>query len=251
MLKLIFNKINLLYILIIISISGCKDIIPIDTGNTIHGTVTTLSEFSDTINDRNGVKVIISNTDFSTVTDEYGFFEFNNVPIGEYTIYCEKDGYMKWGHTMINTGIEDTLNVHCSIIKTSTTLITNYRMEGDVLFAKGTITHNSPISDFSEYKNWSTDWDSKCPAILIMCSKDSTVSMETHYDFAKSRCVEGTYIHIYPVFLPSGEEFEINVSGRIQQPINRETWYYIAYGVSGIMSSISPHPSNLVSLTNE
>jgi hypothetical protein len=241
----------LILILLCLVIASCKnEIISIDKKTVLQGVVSVYDEFSSIVDDGDSVLITIKDTPFSTTTDSEGFFKFEDVPMGKYKLLYEKNGYMPDSTSWEIAGIKDTLNVSYSIIPVSKTVITDFSMElnGYDLYAKGTITHRSPIINFDHYTEPSFDWDDKTPTMEIFCSENSNVSREAYDNWMNGTSTDLVYRFTYPVFFLSGEKFEVHILWPTPWPPSGKTYHYVAYGGGGFRSK-SNHPSNVFSLT--
>lgn len=245
------RKIPLFFVTGLLFINSCeKEVIILDERSVLKGFMYSFDEFCTETNDRDSILIKIRDTEYTAVTDSNGGFVFEDIPIGKYTVEFNKKGYISGSYPCEITGIKDTVDFSYRIPKISNTLITNLSIEldGYNLYALGTITHRSPITDFSEYTP--DDWNTLFPYFEIFCSTDSNVSRENYYKWEKGITTVRVYRSSYPVLVPSGETFRIRMYWTIPAPGAGETFYYIAYG-GNFFCSESDQPSNVFSLTGK
>lgn len=91
----------LVFILLISSLTSCKDDEPTDNfgeGSGLKGKVNVQNEFQQPLyNERNGIKVLleVGFRDFEVVADNVGQWQLAEAPVGNYTITYSKEGYSK------------------------------------------------------------------------------------------------------------------------------------------------------------
>lgn len=248
------ERILILISLVLLSLSCKKELLSVGKATVIQGVVYSLDEFSFPVDDRDSVVVTIKDTPFKAITDKNGFFKIEGDFIGKYTIIYEKKGYGLDSAFWEISGIEDTVDVSYHLLQFSNTVIANFSMELDEnkFYAKGRITHRSPITNFSKF-DYNTDRN-LCPIIEVFCSKNSNVSREAYNNWQKGVSNDPVYYYYELGLISSGGEFKI--WSMIPKPSNTgETLYYIAYGGSGLgpygPNSKSNQPSNVYSYTRD
>ncbi len=134
---------------------GCTDkTLPLLEGDMI-GYVFTFDEFSNLLENHKNVTVtaVGDGTDFSANTDENGRFYLNNLPIGTYELWFEKEGYgtlkqfgvKHLGGQPTILGLNDD-HVYF-IYEMPTTVITNLVLNKDTAFAEFTF-NKSPQPEY-------------------------------------------------------------------------------------------------------
>lgn len=251
--KYIIERYHLLIIFFVagFTIAGCKkESPPVEKKAVLQGTVRSVSEYYVELNDADNVRVTVGDSNYSAITDNKGFFKIDGVPVGRYQVMFEKNGYMVKNDSCEIAEPGDTISLNTIIWQVSKTFITNLSMElnGYTLYAKGTITHQSPIVDFANYTEPAVHWDLNTPTMEVFCSKSSNVSLEAYENWAKGISADEVYRFVYPVFYLSGKEFKIKMLWPTPAPSSGETLYYIVYGGGGFVSR-SNRPSNIFSLT--
>jgi hypothetical protein len=141
--------------LIIILFSGCeKSEIVLDLKGTLKGRINTLNEFGAQIIDNNNIIIQLEGSEplLSTVTDDTGKYEINDIPAGTYNLVISKDGYgsnIRQGFQIV--GGNEPLYFYTSIIEKSSTLIENLSLEilnDTEIYLKGIVNHNYIIEEW-------------------------------------------------------------------------------------------------------
>jgi hypothetical protein len=215
--NVIFYMTKIPYVLFLIILTSCTEVLVFDDTVVITGRVITRDEFGIEKTDNNNVLVSINNTNLKTSTNANGYFTFNEVPLGTFDLIFTKEGYGARTVRYYNVAPgRDTLRMYdVDILQPSSIEIQNFRVEeeGSVLYAKGTIIHKFPYIRPDSYHR---------SPMLIVYSNDKEDVSTTHYL---------RYISI-EVPLPTNSEFNIRLHG-IYTPYRKdETYYYLAYGAS-------------------
>ena len=157
------NLFLLITLYLLVSCSKTTNVVPEFETASFYGTVECYDEFNKRI-DNKGVKVEIEDLpQFSSVTNNSGFFQIKEIPIGTYSFSFFKEGFGKYfldRYTLIG-GIQPVYYYDAKIYKPVDILLLDhtiyYENNSKSVIAKGNVNVSTPYSIYLGYKTSLTD----------------------------------------------------------------------------------------------
>ncbi len=157
------NLFLLITLYLLVSCSKTTNVVPEFETASFCGTVECYDEFNKRI-DNKGVKVEIEDLpQFSSVTNNSGFFQIKEIPIGTYSFSFFKEGFGKYfldRYTLIG-GIQPVYYYDAKIYKPVDILLLDhtiyYENNSKSVIAKGNVNVSTPYSIYLGYKTSLTD----------------------------------------------------------------------------------------------